>query len=385
MNVKETFRTLLGLPPRKSVLIESGHGLGKSQIVAQAAAAMSKKLGKTFGFIDIRLSQREVGDLIGMPRGMEKFTVTHKVFKDGIIAEESMVASNVTIYDLPHWFPQDPDSSGYLFLDELNRATREVQQAAFELALDYRLNFHTLPLGWRVIAAINDNMDVYSVLSVDPALYDRFLKIKFKPTVPEWLEHAESIGVHRAIMTYINKFTSDLDTPEKIETGTIYPSRRSWVQLSDCIKYMTDNKDDPLKDLDYLTLLASGYLGSSVAINFVEYVRNNYRVFSAEDILDKYTKEMEEAFKDMTVPEVTFYSKEIIRWVKEQKLTKLTKKQSDNLLKFLKAIPKEAASGFWGQATTDIRDVTTAWYKGTTGAQDYIYGFLSKEQSLKGL
>jgi hypothetical protein len=313
---------------------------------------------------------------------MDKFTITHVVFKAGVKATEEVVAENVTIYDIPHWFPTDPDSSGFLFLDELNRATREVQQTAFELALDYRLNFRELPIGWRVISAINDNMDAYSVQSMDPALYDRFLKIKFRPTVPEWMNYAEEIGVHRAILQYVNKFSGDLDPPEKgIESGVVYPSRRSWVSLSDCIKYMKDNGDDLLKDLDYLLLLSKGYVGDTIAVQFTEFIRQNYKVYNAKDILDHLNDEMVESFKAMLVTEVTFYNKEIVNYISKEKV-KLTKKQSENLFKYVKLIPKEAASGFWSQFTTDAREQATKWYRETTGVTDYIYGFLNKKMAM---
>lgn len=382
MNVEQTKRTLMYMPPRRSVLLESNHGLGKSEVVAQAAAEMSILLNKPFGFIDFRLAQCEVGDLIGMMRHTPEGEVTRLVFKDGIKVEEIVLAKNVTIHDLAEWFPQDPDSYGYLFLDELFRAPRDLQNAVMELALDYRYHFKELPIGWRVVAASNDNMDVYAGSFPDPALYDRFLKIKFKPTVPEWLKYAEDHKVHRAVTTYVNKFPSDL-MPENIEPGVICPSPRSWVFLSDCLHYMAENGGDPMKDLNYLTLLSKGYLGDTISINFIEYIRKNYKIFNAEDILNKYDKDkaMQDAFRDMVVTEITFYSKELVKHIKKSK--KLSKKESDNLFRFVKAIPKEAASGFWSQFAQECRDVATKWYKETEGAQDYIYGFLAKKEALK--
>lgn len=56
MNVEQTKHTLMWMPPRKSVLIESDHGIGKSEVVAQTAAEMSRILKKPFGYIDFRLS-----------------------------------------------------------------------------------------------------------------------------------------------------------------------------------------------------------------------------------------------------------------------------------------------------------------------------------------
>lgn len=380
MNVTETKRTLKGLPPKMSVLLESGHGLGKSQVVAQTAAELSVETQKTYGFIDIRLSQREVGDIIGMPRGMDTFTISHKVFKNGDLVDEEVLAKNVSVNDIPFWFPTDPNSCGILFLDEINRATREVQQAAFELVLDYRLNFRDLPIGWRVVSAINENMDVYSVLGMDPALYDRFMVIPFKPTVPEWQKFAEDIGVHDAVLKYIQKFPSDLDTPEKIEPGKVYPSRRSWVRLSDAIIHMTQSGDEVLEDQNYLTLFAMGFLGQTVAINFAEFIAKDYKVYSAEDILNGFGTKMAEEFSKFLVTDITFYNKEIVNYVKKSKKP-LSSKQCENLFRYYRTIPKEAASGFWSQFSKECRDIATKWYKSDPAIAKYTIGFLGKKSA----
>lgn len=382
MNVEQTKRTLYCAPPRKSILMEAGHGVGKSQVVAQVAREMSVKTGKPYGFVDMRLSQREVGDLIGMPRGVDNYRYKRSVFENGKETKVETSMTNVTVNDMPFWFPQDPDSCGILFLDELNRATREVQQAAFELVLDYRLNFRELPIGWKVVAAINENQDVYSVLSMDPALYDRFLVIKFKPTTPEWLQHAESIGVHKAIHRYITKFPNDLWTPEKVEPGVVYPSPRSWINLSDWIKELADNGDDPLNDLEYLTHLSGGYVGTTISVNFIEYIRKSYKVYSAEDILNKLNAEMLEEFKNMVPTDASFYNGEIVRYVAKEKV-KLTKKQGDNLLKYYKALPKECASDFWMSFTKDAREEATRWYKSNPEIAEYTMSFLSAKQALQ--
>jgi hypothetical protein len=251
------------------------------------------------------------------------------------------------------------------------------------MVLDYRLNFHEIPMGWRVVSAINADADIYSVIQIDPALMDRFLVIWFKPTVPEWLSHAEKISVHDCVMKYITKFTSDLDSPEKLEPMKRYPSRRSWVSLSDAIQYMITLGVDPMKDLDYLTLVATGYVGGTTAINFIEFIRKDYRVFTAEDILNKFTKEMEDAFKDMLVTEMAFYNKEIVGYIVKNKVKTLTEKQGRNLLKYYTLIPKEAASGFWGDFTKQARDVATAWFKSIKEVQEYTSTLIFKEAAMK--
>ncbi len=386
MNVEQTKNTLMWLPPKKSVLIESDHGLGKSQVVAQTAAEMSKITGKDFGFIDFRLAQCEVGDLIGMMHHAPEGEVRRMVYRNGEMITEEVLAQNVTIHDLAEWFPQDPESCGYLFLDELFRAARDVQNAVFELALDYRYHFKELPIGWRVIAASNNNMDVYAGTIPDPALYDRFLKINFKPTIPEWLKYADDHGVHKAITMYINKIPSDLMPESKsIEPGQTSPTPRSWVNLSDCLTYMAEQNHDPMEKPNYFLLLCKGYLGSTVAQNFVEYVRKNYEVHEPKDILNNFakSKKLQEAFKVMNAAEAAFYTKEIVKYIGE--LGRLSKIQSGNLVRWMKTVNEEIAAGFWssfieGEST---REIATAWYSEDKNAQEHIYGILAATEKLK--
>ena len=87
MDITATKRTLKGLPPKHSVLLEARHGVGKSDVVAQTAAELSLALNKPFGFVDIRLGQYEIGDLIGLPRARDTYEVTNKVFEKGILVE----------------------------------------------------------------------------------------------------------------------------------------------------------------------------------------------------------------------------------------------------------------------------------------------------------
>lgn len=380
MNVNATKKTIKNLPPRISVLLESNHGLGKSEVMRQIAQELSMETNKTFGFIDFRLAQCEVPDIIGMMRHVDAGEVTHTVFINGVQSLETRTVKNVTLHDTAEWFPTDPDSCGILFLDELTRAPRDIQNAVMELALDYRYHFKELPIGWRVVAAVNQNMDIYQGTIMDPALYDRFLKINFKPTIPEWLDYAESMGCHKAITTYINKFGSDL-MPEKIEPGVICPTPRSWMLLSKVITHMANQDMDPLKDPDYLTLLSGGYLGSTISINFVDYIKKNYKVHNGSDLVNNFPTFQDE-FRDMVITEIAFYSSEIVKYVKGLKKP-LTSKQHKNLLMYMKTVPKEAAAGFYSDFLKNCRELCTKWFESTPDVSEYIYSILNKSAATK--
>src|SRR5437867_2646181 len=80
---------------------------------------------------------------------------------------------NVTRFNPPEWYMQACERPMVLFLDELNRATNEVMQAAFQIVLDRQLNGWKLHPLTRVYAAINMGAN-YTVNEMDPALLDRF-------------------------------------------------------------------------------------------------------------------------------------------------------------------------------------------------------------------
>jgi MoxR-like ATPase len=96
------------LSPQTSILLRANHGIGKSQLVRHLA----KKMG--LPVIDRRLSQLTEGDIIGLPS------------TDG----------DVTRFNPPDWYKRACDEAVVLFLDELNRATPEVMQTAFQIVLD---------------------------------------------------------------------------------------------------------------------------------------------------------------------------------------------------------------------------------------------------------
>jgi len=378
MNVEQTKFTIKNAPPRMSILIEADHGYGKSSVVAQTAAELSIETGHPYQFIDFRLSQKEVADLLGMMRSGD-FKTTRRTFTKGKETREEISLKNVTFYDKPFWWPAE-GTYGILFLDEMNRATRDVQQVVFELALDYRLNFNELPKGWRVVTAINQNMDVYSVTSIDPALYDRFLKIRFEPTYKDWLDWAKDNGVHPAVRQYITNFEKDLFPPANMESGKTYPSPRAWTKLSDFL----NNMAKPFKDKGYLNLLAHGFVGS-VAANFTTYIEKNYKVYKAVDILDRFGK-IADDFKDMQAVESVYYTDILIEHIKEKMV--LSKVQGQNLFAFVKTISKEAANAFWMKFSFNekngdnkLRELALKWMD-EVGSGSYLTSIISKSQAM---
>jgi hypothetical protein len=219
------------------------------------------------------------------------------------------------------YFPTDKDWHGIVLYDELNRATREVQQAAMESVLDYRQNMVDFPEHCRIASAINDDTDNYSVLEIDPALLDRFLVINFRPITQEWIEYAKKSGVHDAVIKYIMKHETSLDCPETMEPGKVYPSRRSWVKLSKSLRYFEKNQHNIIEDnKDYFVKLASGYVGSETALSLEQYITKEYKVLTAKDILNSFDKKKYIMEKEHTITDFAHYNKLLLEYIKDNGL-----------------------------------------------------------------
>lgn len=93
------------------------------------------------------------------------------------------VENGRTTFALPRWLPAPDAPPGILFLDEINRAPREVLNGLMQLIGEGQITQagYKLPEGWMIIAAANpsemrsEGDEAYTVTILDEALVDRFL------------------------------------------------------------------------------------------------------------------------------------------------------------------------------------------------------------------
>lgn len=319
MNIKQ-LKTFLpyAFKVNASVMVHGLHGIGKSQVVKQFAEENGMQ------FIDRRLSQIESGDLLGLPD----------------------VSGEVTRYKLPNWLPTDPKSKGILFLDELNRARRDVLQGVFQLVLDRQLGDYTLPKGWVVVSAVNPNTDDYDVTNVfDAALMDRFLHVKLVPTTEEFFAYGRAMtNVSTSFLDYLQLNEDKLEN-SKLHTFTIErsPSRRSNIMAAKLIAL-----DLPE---DIMVEGVGGLIGITNAVAYRTYLQeSDVAPFSGEEITKKYSK---------ILPKIQKYSDPMSgrHDVLQASLSNLNQYLKDNYKKikpdgfqsardFLNALPKDLATSF---------------------------------------
>jgi hypothetical protein len=317
MSVKTFIACASALPGTTSILLRGPHGIGKSQVVRQVA--------KGFGLdvIDRRLSQMTEGDMIGLPS------------TDG----------DVTRFNPPEWYADACRRPVALFLDELNRATPEVMQAAFQVVLDRELNGWKLHPETRVYAAVNASA-AYTVNEMDPALLDRFWTIDLTPTVADWVSWVEDTGaVHDNVVSFIKQNEKWLDTPKGAEPSAVSPSRRSWERLSAAL-VKAGVVDQPDGALFYPLCL--GFVGTEATIAFHGHVKTLDRQVSGEEIVNKYP-EVKAKIARLGQEKLNVAIDKVTEYLHGQNINTLTDDQGRNLQAFFKDLPGELRTSAWSK------------------------------------
>jgi len=297
---------------RKPVLLRGRHGIGKSTVVYQYAAQRSMEV------VERRASQMTEGDLVGLPS----------------------IEGNSTRFNPPDWFKAACDRPVVLFLDEVDRATLEVRQGIFELTDSRKLNGHTLHPDTLVFAAVNggEHGSQYQVGEMDPAELDRWTVFDVEPSVEDWLSWAKDSDVSEVTWNFINTNRTHLEHSDDFEPNKVYPSRRSWERLDECLQ-----KADLLEQASpTLYSLTAAFVGFEAAVAFNDFVQNYDRQVTVEDILDhgNLHKVADFGINDHTALIDKFDAADVFK-------TELDQDKVDNLARYFISLPSEVAMKLW--------------------------------------
>jgi hypothetical protein len=191
------------LAHEQSLLLLSPPGVGKSDVVRQAAALAGLECKSLLG------TQIAPEDVSGVPR---------------IIGERSVFCPPRVL------LPENPGKF-CLFLDELPACAPDVQKAFYSLLLERRIGEHTLPPGTWVVAAGNRAEDKALVRTISSALVNRVLILNVRIDVTEWLAWATANGVRKDILAFIEQYPDALLRPVP-DKATPFSTPRAWASLS---------------------------------------------------------------------------------------------------------------------------------------------------------
>lgn len=314
-NVKKAIGSLfeVGMTP----ILVGGHGKGKTEVVRQWSAENG------YDLIEVRLGQMsDSADLIGVPH-----------IKDG-----------VTYFARPSFLPSKKKT--VIFLDEINRAHKDLIQAVFQLILEKKIHEYELPEDCHVIAACNPDTEDYTVLDFkDKAYSDRFCYIDFNPSVEEWLAYGRDAKFSGDMLDFFTVQKDLLDSSkDTFDYNTVSPSRRSVKFASDLEKIVTDT--------NLFREILFGIFGSTVSTLYMQFKKERYdSLVDVDEVLNNFESQRSKVNNWLETKNVEAIQKsssliiERLTSMVESK-TPLTNENHTNLEEFYLLAPDEIAYQF---------------------------------------
>jgi len=316
--------------------ITSKPGVAKSAIGKSIADKMN------FRYMDIRLSMVDETD-VGLYPSINEIEVDGKMVK-------------CLDFVVPRWAVEANKQPTIIHFEELNRASQQVRNAALQILLerqigtDFKFNDSVLMMS---SGNLGDE-DGTDVEEFDAALNNRLVHINHTLSVDEWIKDFAMENCHKLITSFIKAHPEQMY--KSSENTKAYATPRSWTMMS---KFITENFGQDASPRDFLPLLkevASGYLGNS-AVKFVQYCEDMLNI-SINDVINNYDgikKDLEKYNRDK--------NSELIQSLKEIDITKLNKKQLDNVVKFLNNVGDDEKTAYLLYILDNIADVTNPTLK----------------------
>jgi hypothetical protein len=191
------------LADSESLLLLSPPGVGKSDVVRQAAAEAGLEVRSLLG------TQIAPEDVSGVPK----------------------LVGGRAVFCPPRVLLPDDGKPFCLFLDELPAAPPEVQKAFYSLLLERRVGEYRLPPGTWVVAAGNRSEDRALVRTPSSALVNRVFVVPIRVDREEWLAWAEANGVRAEVRAFVRFVPQCLQRPAPPDPVP-FSTPRAWALLS---------------------------------------------------------------------------------------------------------------------------------------------------------
>lgn len=221
---------------RQPAFIWGKPGVGKSQVMAQAAKALNRELR------DVRAVLLDPVDLRGIPH----------VNGDGRAH-----------WAVPDFLPREGE--GVLFLDELNAAPPLVAAACYQLVLDGKLGEYTLPAGWSVMAAGNYETDRAVTTRMPTPLANRFVHLHFEIDLEDWCGWAFDNNVRLEVISFLRFRPVLMHNFDPKQASKAFASPRSWEFVSRILDSKPGRAVEPA--------LIAGAVGEAASAEFNGFLR----------------------------------------------------------------------------------------------------------------
>lgn len=391
LDIKSTKNLLSRFSSNRAIMLRGRHGIGKSQVVYQIAGELrhdfyrdrgncervSAALAKDSGFVKMVASFWKRNDTNpvyeGYPRNMWHFDMGIPVVERRL---SQMTEGDITgipfegnrggtVFRACEWLLATCEFPTVLFLDELNRAIKGVEQATFQLADSKAFDGNCLHDGTRVYVAVNIG-DQYDVTPMDPAALSRYAVVDLDPSTKDWLDWA-SINCNPALVEFIRSNEKFLEFVGTAEPNVKTPDRRAWGNLDAELQQsgMYEDFASPV-----FCHMAASMVGFEAANSYWKFVQERGLDISAADVLKDWSEAKARMPKDVS----KLHSKYIdIMGKLDHKLAthKLSPLEAKEMARFMMDAPGEVMMGSWNSINR-IGENCTAVYNSGLGFEKVL-------------
>ncbi len=220
---------------QRPVFLLGAPGIGKTAVMSQIASELG------IGFVSYSMTHHTRQSALGLP------FIAKKTY-DGTeydVSEYTMSEIIAAVYDA---MAATDKREGILFLDEINCVSETLTPAMLQF-LQYKVfGRHRVPDGWIVVTAGNPTEYNRTAHDFDIATWDRLKRIDVEPDFGAWREFAVEVGVHPAVLTYLDIERDHFYRMETTVDGKAFVTARGWDDLSSMIK-LYEEQDIPVDEL----------------------------------------------------------------------------------------------------------------------------------------
>lgn len=333
-------------------LVSGKHGIGKSQMIKSIAEELNGVC------ITIEGGTLKEGEITGLPYqykdvdGKTKFRFLPYYAIDRIQNEEKILYeqlgitknnnsilngdenkysnNDITVEEKINLILNKTVKPVIIFIDEINRTENTVYKELMNILLTRSVNGYNFPWWVFFIGAMNPSTQnsTYATNEMDPAQFDRFIKIKIKEDPKEWLKYGRKEGISSEILQFINDNPKCLSSDDKEldDEEMPSPSPRGWDMIDTILKsetqlrgFFTESENNPKIVEQDMKKLVTAKVGSSVAVMFFASIVQKSRALLPEEIFadDEFLTKNKKNIEDLTAPKKTQTCDLLLNYLKD--------------------------------------------------------------------
>ena len=207
---------------QRPILLMGPPGIGKTQIMEQAARACGVAL------VSYTITHHTRQSAVGLPFIRQK----HYGGRDVSVTEYTMSEIIASIYEK---MEATGLKEGILFIDEINCVSETLAPTMLQFLQCKTFGNQAVPAGWVIVAAGNPPEYNKSVREFDIVTLDRVRRMDIEPDLPAWREYARAVGIHGAILSYLELHPQNFYQINADVEGTQFVTARGWEDLSNLL------------------------------------------------------------------------------------------------------------------------------------------------------